>query len=59
MNKHFQIGLCRPAASAAAGILVCGLAAGSLRLTGERAPLEEIWECPVVNALQLLDFMMG
>ena len=53
------MGLCRPAASAAAGFLVSGLAAGSLPLTGEWAPLEEIYECPVISALQLLDFVMG
>ena len=53
------MGLCRPAASDAADILVSGLAAGSLRLTGEQAPPEEIYQCPVVSALQLLDFVMG
>ena len=53
------MGLCRSAESAAAGFLVSGLAAGSLRLTGERAPLKEIYECPTVSVLQLLGFVMG
>ena len=59
MNQHFPMGLCRPGESAAAGFLLSGLAAGSLRLTGEWAPLKEIYECPVVSALQLLGFVMG
>ena len=36
-----------------------GLVAQSLRLTGERVPLKEIYECPVVSTLQLLGFVMG